>query len=225
MAVVREAGDGGAREAPQRGLAAADLDKPALRQPDADVFDGVAGARVGAQRLGELRLAVQQRHELAGLPADRPEVEPDVARVGAVGEDTVRVDHAELVHPQFARHLAQARDRRGRVLPDRLGAQRGEAVAEEHRLADQSAVDRLGDGALHILEGHVDEAVGVARRHAVVHEPREREGGEERRADGECEAEGERAVDLHFAPSPLRSRMAAFTASSRSGRPLRTPMP
>ena len=89
----------------------------------------------------------------------------------------------------------------------------------------EAAIDRLGDCALDVLEGHVDEAVGVARRHAVVQEPREREGGEERRADGEREAEGERAVDLHFAPSPLRSRMAAFTASSRSGRPLRTPMP
>ena len=226
VAVVGEAGDGGAREAADRAFAAAGLDEAAAGQPHPDVFDHFAGAGVGEDRLGDFGGAVEEREESGGLPGGGLEVEADVARVGAVGDDAVRAGDAEFVDQQFLGDFAQAGRSGLRVGPYGLLPQGGQAVAEEHGLADETAVDGLADCVLDVREGDVDEPLGIAFGEAVVEEPRQHQRGEERPPDGPREAPGEFAVDLHRGASrPLRSRMTALTASSRSGRPLRTAMP
>ena len=226
VAVVGQASHGGAREPAHRPLAAAGLHEPAPGQPHPHVLDHLPGAGVREDRLGDFRRTLQQRQESGRLPLGGLEVEADVARIRPVRDDAVRAGHAHLVHEQFLRDLPQPRRGGLRVGPYRLRLQPRQPVTEEHRLAHKTAVNRLADRVLDIREGDVNQPVRVPLRQPVVEPPRKHKGGQKRRPHGPREPPCKLAVDLHRGTStPLRSRMTALTAPSRSGRPLRTAMP
>ena len=210
VAVVRQSRKGRTRKVPQAPLAAADLNEPAFRQPYADILDHVAGARVGQERLRDLGLTVEKRLEPCGLPCDVGKVEPDVPLVRAVREKSLRVNHAQFVHFQLVRQMTEQGNGFLLVVPVGVRPQLGQLVAKKHRLPDEPAVHLLADGTFHVLEGDVNQLVGVVGGHAVVQHPCQRQRGEEGQRHSSRQPGHQLPVRLHFA---FLSRMTALTAS------------
>ena len=185
MPVVRNAGDGRAREVAYALLPRPNLYEAAVRQPDADILDHLAAQRIRHEGLGKFRLAVEKHDEFVRLALVRAEVEsPDLLAPCAVGKVTFGVGHAYLVDAKIVRQGAQTAARLVRVVPPRFLAHLVVPVARKHRLADHPNVHTPSNVRADVVEHLFKKLPPFTVGDMAMQYPVERHRRDKRRHDG-----------------------------------------
>ena len=213
MPVMGNSRELGLDERTERRRQAAHLDKAPLGAPHADIFARLVSVLEGnlAEWLRELRLVLEQAEKLGGLPAELVEIEADVLCTGAVRENAVGVDQADLVHPQT---VGQRTELRHREIVHLL-----HGVADGHGHADQVGIGLIVHVGQYVLQGFRDLLVGIPFRHVVLQEPQGNQHDHKSHQHGEGKLKGQSARKRHFFRT---SRTTSLQTASNLGCPLRT---